>query len=96
MLVNSLPLNSKVAQKPGNIVTDMDGDKVMLSIEQGKYYNLGSIGGEIWDSMKEPVQIDAIITHLLNEYEVEVSVCKEHVLTFISNLLKEELVVIED
>ena len=24
----------------------MDGEKVMLSIQNGKYYNLGEIGGE--------------------------------------------------
>ena len=33
----------------GNIVSDMGGEKVMLSIENGKYYNLGEMGGEIWE-----------------------------------------------
>ena len=27
----------------------MDGEKVMLSINNGKYYNLGEIGGDIWE-----------------------------------------------
>jgi len=31
----------------GNIVSNMDGEKVMLSIKNGKYYNLGEIGGFI-------------------------------------------------
>ncbi|MEH7308974.1 PqqD family protein, partial [Neobacillus drentensis] len=30
-----ISLNSKVVQTEGNIVSDMDGEKVMLSIESG-------------------------------------------------------------
>ena len=37
--------NHLVVQSPGNIVSDMDGEKVMLSVHNGKYYNLGEIGG---------------------------------------------------
>ena len=28
---------STISQTPGNIVSDMDGEKVMLNIEEGKY-----------------------------------------------------------
>ena len=38
-----------ISQIKGNIVSDMSGEKIMLSIEKGKYYNLGEIGGEIWE-----------------------------------------------
>ena len=41
-----ISLQNMVAQIPGNIVSDMGGEKVMMSINNGKYYNLGEIGGE--------------------------------------------------
>ncbi|WP_332326988.1 PqqD family peptide modification chaperone [Metabacillus litoralis] len=44
-------------QREGNIESDMDGEKVMLNLENGKYYNLGGTGGVIWDLMKEPISI---------------------------------------
>jgi hypothetical protein len=70
----------------------MDGNKVMLSIEQGKYYNLGSIGGDIWDLMETPAKIDTIVKQLIVGYEVEETECIEQVVTFIRQLINEELV----
>ena len=46
-----ISLNSRIVQSKGNMVSDMDGEKVMLNIEKGKYYNLGELGGTIWGSM---------------------------------------------
>ncbi|MEH7510936.1 lasso peptide biosynthesis PqqD family chaperone, partial [Priestia megaterium] len=43
-----------VTQSEGNIVSDMGNEKVMLNIENGKYYNLGEIGGDIWESISKP------------------------------------------
>ncbi|WP_096435085.1 lasso peptide biosynthesis PqqD family chaperone [Alteribacter populi] len=88
----SISLNHYVTQKPGNIVSDMDGEKVMLSVENGKYYNLGLMGGEIWDFMNEPILIGEVINGLLAQYDVEDSVCQEQVLSFLEMLRKEELI----
>ena len=50
MITNqNISLNDEVSQREGNIVSDMGGEKVMLSINNGKYYNLGEMGGEIWE-----------------------------------------------
>ncbi|MEW9501047.1 lasso peptide biosynthesis PqqD family chaperone [Jeotgalibacillus marinus] len=87
-----LSTNHIVSQKPGNIVSDMDGEKVMLSVKNGKYYNMGDIGGVIWERMKEPIVIDKLITELTNIYDVAVSVCEEHVLSFLDHLAKEQLI----
>ncbi len=43
-----LTQNHLISQMEGNIVSDMDGETVMLCIQSGKYYNLGELGGEIW------------------------------------------------
>jgi hypothetical protein len=92
MSTHILSLNNSVVQKKGNLVSDMDGSKVMLSIEQGKYYNLGSIGGDIWDLIESRTKVYSIVNQLLGQYEVEEEVCKEQVLAFISQLLKADLV----
>ena len=61
MVTNQKDLkNSLFSQQPGNIVSDMDGEKVMLSIQSGKYYNLGTLGGEIWELMKEPISFETV------------------------------------
>ena len=41
-------LNQIVSQTKGNIVSDMGGEKVMLNIEKGKYFNLGELGSKMF------------------------------------------------
>ncbi|MEC0228009.1 lasso peptide biosynthesis PqqD family chaperone [Paenibacillus alba] len=93
MLKNqAISLQYYYVQGKGNIVSDMGGEKVMLSIHNGKYYNLGEIGGRIWELLAQPVEISEIVTSLMSEYEVEQSECELEVISFIEMLSKEGLI----
>ncbi|MEH7439030.1 lasso peptide biosynthesis PqqD family chaperone [Neobacillus drentensis] len=85
-----------IVQKEGNIVSDMDGEKVMLSISNGKYYNLGEMGGVIWDIIKNPISLNQLIVILMSEYEVEKRECEQQVFTFVDLLYSEDLIKIID
>ncbi|WP_066067784.1 lasso peptide biosynthesis PqqD family chaperone [Neobacillus soli] len=85
-------LTSIITQTEGNVVSDMDGEKVMLSIESGNYYNLGELGGEIWDLIKSPMEINHLVNTLLLKYQVEKEECEQHVLSYIEQLEKERLI----
>lgn len=89
-------LSKTISQVQGNIASDMGGEKVMLSIKNGKYYNLGEVGGDIWDLIKEPIKIEDIVSSLLSMYDVDQSTCEEQVLTFLSKLNSEGLILIRD
>ena len=80
-----------VTQAPGNIVSDMDGEKVMLSIYNGKYFNLGKVGGEVWDQIVVPISIDLLMMKLMEIFEVDRHTCEEDVYTFLEELMKEGL-----
>lgn len=84
--------NSLYSQKQGNIVSDMDGEKVMLSIQSGKYYNLGELGGAIWDQLAESISVQELVTKLQSQYDVDPAVCEAHVTDFLTQLLKEGLI----
>jgi hypothetical protein len=81
-----------VVQGEDNIVSDMDGEKVMLSVRNGKYYNLGELGGEIWDLIAEPVPVRRVVESLLERYDVAPSVCEAQVLAFLTELMEERLI----
>ena len=74
------------------MVSDMDGEKVMLNIEKGKYYNLGELGGAIWELMSTPIEIKEVIASLLSKYEVEKNECEQQVLSFVHSLHEEGLI----
>ena len=82
----------KFVQKEGNVVSDMDGEKVMLSIHNGKYYNLGEVGGVIWDLVEVPQSVKELVSKLTAEYEISHEECEQQVLSFLDMLKKEELI----
>ncbi|NRD76973.1 lasso peptide biosynthesis PqqD family chaperone [Bacillus sp. BRMEA1] len=84
--------NDEFVRNEGNILSDMDGEKVMLSIQNGKYYNLGTLGGEIWDLIGEPISIQEIVATLQLMYDVDPAQCEEHVSLFLRQLVDEGLI----
>ncbi|GIQ69782.1 lasso peptide biosynthesis PqqD family chaperone [Xylanibacillus composti] len=87
-----LSLSNTVVQTNGHLVSDMDGEKVMMSVNTGKYYNLGTVGGRIWELIASPVQVQHLIEQLMEEYEIDVDTCRTQVLEFLQMLLKEDLI----
>ena len=96
IIVDQVSLSYKVTQKEGMVVTDMDHEKVMLSIENGKYYNLGEVGGEIWELIAKPIEVSQVIAALLEQYQVDYSECMEQVIAFLNHLLRENLIHVEE
>ncbi|ALC82602.1 MULTISPECIES: lasso peptide biosynthesis PqqD family chaperone [Bacillus] len=84
--------DSVVAQNEGYIASNMDGEKVMMSIKNSKYYNLGEIGGAIWDAAVRPIKVSDLVTHLQSEYDVNREQCERQVIAFLENLQKEGLI----
>ena len=91
-----LALSDIVSSCKENIVSDMGGEKVMLSVKNGNYYNLGQIGGQIWDAIAEPIPIEQLIQTLLLEFEVSREECEQHVFSFLEHLRKEGLILVHE
>ncbi|UJF34306.1 lasso peptide biosynthesis PqqD family chaperone [Paenibacillus hexagrammi] len=88
--------NHIVVQNEGNLVSNMDGEKVMLSVATGKYYNLGATGGRIWELIDGPTQVNRLVTLLGEEYDISPSVCEQHVCSFLEHLSREGLIQIRE
>ncbi|AIQ45093.1 metallophosphoesterase [Paenibacillus sp. FSL R7-0273] len=91
---NVLSLETVLVQRPGNIASDMDGEKVMLNIQNGKYYNLGEVGGEIWSAIAQPAPVSRIVEVIRQTFEVPAETAERDVFEFVYSLLAEDLVAI--
>lgn len=91
-----LSVNDVIVQGKENIVSDMDQEKVMLSIHNGKYYNLGEIGGRIWDLIEVPTSVSDLVAALVSEYDVEQTACEVQLIAFLESLLVEGIIHINE
>jgi len=92
--MNSINLNSIIKRNPELVSSDIDGEKVMMSIESGEYFGLDPVGGRIWELIENPIQVNILIEKLLDEFEVEKELCEADTLDFLNQLLEKNLIII--
>jgi len=61
---------------------------LMMSVDQGKYFNLNGVGRRIWEILEYPTQPDTIVRQLVEEYDVPVEMCAIEVGDFLRKLRK--------
>lgn len=90
--IQKISLSDLIVQTDGIVGSDMGEEKVLMSIDNGKYYNLGDIGGVIWDKLKTPLTVQELINFLIEQYEIEKVECEKQVISFLEMLNKENLI----
>jgi hypothetical protein len=70
----------------------VDGETVMFSADQGRYFGLDELGTRVWELLEEPRSISDVCSVLCEEYEVEADTCVRDVGTLVERLRAERLV----
>jgi len=92
-VTNSLINETTTVSQAANVAAaDMDGEVVMLRLETGKYYGLGSVGSRIWKLIAQPCRIAEVIDKLAVEYEVTRTTCVIDTIKFLRHLAAEGLI----
>jgi hypothetical protein len=86
---------SLVSQIEDIIASDIDDEKVMMSVEKGLYYGLDPVGSRVWELIERPVRVSALIDELLSKYDVDRETCEQDVLAFLGELREAGIVRVE-
>lgn len=81
-------------RKQDQLFSEIDGEVVMLSVENSEYYGMDKVGSRIWQLLEKEITWQELIERLLDEYEVAEDQCKEDTRKFIEQLIEKDLVVI--
>ncbi|MDF2572597.1 MAG: hypothetical protein K0R55_4201 [Sporomusa sp.] len=84
--------NTLVAQVMDLLAAEIDGETIMLNIENGMYYQLDVTGSRIWDLLGEQRRVSELISNLVEEYNVQPEQCCSDTLKFIREIWDEGLV----
>lgn len=88
----SINIKSTVYRNETLDVTDLNGEKVMMNLEKGKYFALNLVGSIIWEMLEEPLNVENIIHNILEEYDLAYEQCKDDVIRFLNNMLKSDVI----
>ena len=83
--------NTVLSRREGLMAADMNGSAVMMDIMTGKYYNLGQVGGRIWELLEEPMTVAALVKKLTDEYDVSAQQCRADIEPFLNTMLSRGL-----
>lgn len=78
-------------------VTEIDGEKVMMDFDLGKYLMIKGAGNDIWDMIteKKEISVETIINNLLEKYQVDRETCKSSVLEFLEDLESNHIILLD-
>jgi hypothetical protein len=60
-----------ISRSPSVLTAEVDGEVVMMSIEQGQYFGLDDIGSDIWKRIEPPCSFAALIDGLAVDYDAD-------------------------
>ena len=75
-----------------HLFSDLNDEAVVLSLKNGKYYGLNSVGVTIWSNVQEAATVTEIAAALMGEYDIDEETCRREVSSFIEKMLEEELI----
>lgn len=79
-------------RNPNQLFSEVDGEIVMLSIDNGEYYNLNSTGSFIWYNLKKPCSVGNLVNKLTETYNVPDYICLNDILPFLEEFVDKKLV----
>ena len=82
-----------IQRKPGLLFNEIDGEIVMLSIENSEYYGLEKVGSRIWELIEKPLTMKELVAKLLDEFDVDEERCWKETTDFVTQLEGKELLV---
>jgi hypothetical protein len=81
-----------ISRSPAVLTAEVDGEIVMMSIEQGRYYGLDDIGSDIWKRIEPPCSFAALIDGLAAAYDADPATIAADVRTLLDRMAAQDVV----
>ena len=82
----ALAPTARLVRAPEIIATEVDGEFVLMSIEDGKYFGLDPIGSEIWRRLEAPKSVEALCGELKDHFEGDPETIEREAFDFLGKL----------
>ena len=81
-----------LTRSPTVLAAEVDGEVVMMSIEQGRYFGLDDIGSDIWKRLEPPCSFSALIDGLVADYAADRATIAADVRALLDRMMADDVV----
>ena len=86
-------LDSTMISRSTSVLTaEVDGEIVMMSIEQGRYFGLDDIGSDIWKRIEQPCSFAALVEALAADYDADRATIEADVTALLTQMVEQDVV----
>ncbi len=78
--------------RPNLLMTELDGEAVLLDIESSYYFSLNETGTRVWRGLEADKSLEEIVDGIVAEWDVTPDEARETVESFLAALEKEGLI----
>jgi hypothetical protein len=83
--MNEIAWDTVIARSASVVTSVVDGEVLMMSIEQGRYFSLNDVATEVWNRLETPLPFRALVDELAGAYDAT----PERVRADVESLLRE-------
>jgi len=84
--------STMISRSPSVLTAEVDGEIVMMSIEQGRYFGLDDIGSDIWKRLDTPCSFAELIDRLASDYEADRATIAADVRDLLGRMAEQDVV----
>jgi hypothetical protein len=85
--------DATIVRTSETLATEVDGEIVLISIRDGRYFGLDQVGSEIWRRLEAPKRVDALCAELKDHFDGDPETIERETLAFLDTLSGSNLVV---
>lgn len=87
--------NSLVTKTDTHLESEVDGEIVLMGIDDGQFFSLSGTGKAIWQALETDSRVSDLIAGLMTRYDVDEATCQAETLALLEELQARHLVEIK-
>jgi hypothetical protein len=82
-----------VTVAPGVVFQEVEGETVLLEVEEGRYWVLDDVGTRCWELLSEHCDVDRVVAAMLSEFDVDEATLRADISALVERLIEAKLVI---
>ncbi|MGE3077102.1 MAG: PqqD family protein [Dehalococcoidia bacterium] len=91
-MTTPVSITGSLALKADVVARSAGDEMILLDLESGEYFTLNSVGAVIWKGLEAAMDLPALLSAVVEQFEVDEATAKSDIDEYIDSLISEGLV----